>query len=75
MALIFHLNVPIYKTFLSVPIFFTLEFALLFENSNLVNNFRTASARAFIFNMRISSDKTFITFYHVTLTFEFDLLF
>ena len=34
-----------------------------------------ASARSFIFNMSISSDRTFITFYHVTLTFEFDLLF
>ena len=55
-VLIFHMDIPCDKTFLLVPKYFdpvtlTFEFGLLFENLNLVNNFSTASARGFIFQM------------------------
>ena len=49
------------------------------EDFNLANNFRTASARSFIFHMSISCDKTFPWFHYfwhcMTLTLEFDPFF
>ena len=60
------------------PVIFTLEFYLIFENLNPVQNFSTVSARALIFHMIIPCDMSFpwVSFflYPVTLHFEFNPL-
>ena len=42
------------------PTTLTLEFGLIFENFNRVNNLLTVSTSALIFHMRISGDKIFL---------------
>ena len=59
-ALIFHSSIPCDKTFLWVPLFFTLwtwplSLTLFLKNFNHANNLLTVSARALIFYMRILS--------------------
>jgi hypothetical protein len=52
----------------------TLEFDLLVENFNLGHNFWFVGGMAFIFHIRIPSDKTFLLI-SWSLALEFDLLF
>ena len=59
------MNIPYDKTFPWVPLFFTLwpwpwSLTHFFENFNLIYNFWTVSARAFIFLLKIPSDKIFL---------------
>ena len=52
----------------------TLEIDPFFENYNFANNFWTVNARALIFHMSISCDKTFLLVLVNLLTLTFDFL-